>query len=324
MIGTRPGGQVLVAGSANVDFVVRAPHIPAPGETVLGGDLMVVPGGKGANQAAACARAGGARTAMLAALGDDAFAAMLANSLREAGVTLHRVVSGRSTGAALITVSDNAENAITVAPGANMSLAPADLPDLVGTGVLVLQLETPIETVTAFAQAARAAGVTVLLNAAPARALPHALLAAVDVLVVNEAELAAIVGGNGSISERLAASGIPCVVATLGGRGCCALAGGQYVLQPAFAVDAVDTTAAGDTFVGVLAANLAQDRPLADGLRRAAAAAALATTMPGAQSSIPEASMVDAFRERAACGSEADLAHYCGLSAATPHVRSDS
>lgn len=317
-----PGGQVLVAGSANVDFVVRAPHIPMPGETVLGGDLMVVPGGKGANQAVACARAGGARTAVLAALGDDAFAAMLANSLREAGVTLHRVASGRSTGAALITVSDDAENAITVAPGANASLGPADLPDLAGTGILVLQLETPIETVTAFAQAARAAGVTVLLNAAPARALPQALLAAVDVLVVNEAELAAIVGDDdGSIIERLAAFGVRCMVATLGGRGCCALADGQYLLQPAFAVDAVDTTGAGDTFVGVLAAAFAQDRPLADGLRRAAAAAALATTLPGAQPSIPEASAVDAFLERAACGNEAELTRYCGLAAAAPQLR---
>lgn len=322
MTGTRPGGQVLVAGSANVDFVVRASHIPMPGETVLGGDLVVVPGGKGANQAVACARAGGAPTAMLAALGDDTFAEMLADSLRRAGVTLHSVHSERSTGAALITVSDDAENAITVAQGANTSLQLAHLPDLAGTGVLVLQLETPIETVTAFAQAARAAGVTVLLNAAPARALPHALLAAVDVLVVNEAELAAIVGGgNASIVERLGAPGVPCVVATLGGRGCCALADGQYLLQPAFAVVPVDTTAAGDTFVGVLAAALVQDRPLADGLRRAAAAAALATTMPGAQSSIPDTSTVDAFRDRAASGSEADLARYCGLAAATPHVR---
>lgn len=323
MTGANPGGHVLVAGSANVDFVVRAPHIPAPGETVLGGDLAVVPGGKGANQAVACARAGGSPTKLLAALGHDAFAGILEQSLGRAGVAFHAIRSDRSTGAALITVSDDAENAITVAPGANGALAPEHLPDLAGTGLLVMQLETPIETVTAFAEAAQAAGVRVILNAAPARALPAALLAAVDVLIANQAELAAIVGTKGCVAEQLAATGVSCVVATLGARGCCALSSGDFLLQPAFAVDPIDTTAAGDTFVGVLAAALLEQKPLAIALRSAAAAAALATTRAGAQSSIPAAGEVAAFLAEAECGSVAELARYCGLPTQQPSIAVD-
>jgi ribokinase len=314
---TRPGGQVLVAGSANVDFVVRAPHIPAPGETVLGGDLSIIPGGKGANQAVACARAGGAPTAMLAAMGRDSSADMLQQSLQGAGISLNLVSSNRSTGAALITVSEDAENAITVAPGANMTLAPNDLPDLAGVAWLVMQLETPLPTVTAFAHAAQAAGVHVILNASPAQAIPAELLSAVDVLLVNEAELSAIVGPGGSLFERLGRTGVPCAIVTLGARGCCALQDGQFVVQPAFAVDPVDTTGAGDTFAGVLAAALAGGEAVSDALRTAAAAAALTSTRPGAQSSIPEASEVSELLGAGLTGSSDDLVRYCS---ATPAV----
>ena len=309
-------GSVLVAGSANMDFVVRVPHIPAPGETVLGGDLIVVPGGKGANQAVACARAGGARTMFLAALGDDPHAPLLTASLAAAGVELRIVKSDRPTGAALITVSDDAENAIAVAPGANATLAAGDLPDLAGVAWLVMQLETPLPTVLAFAQAARGAGVSVMLNAAPAQPLSTELLAAIDVLVVNEEELASIVGDAGTIAERLTATGVPTAVVTLGGRGCCALVEGGYFVQPAFVVQPVDTTAAGDTFCGVLAAALAGGEAIRTALRTAAAAAALATTRPGAQTSIPESTAVAALlagdddrRDTAA------LFTYCGLAA---------
>ena len=178
--------MILVAGSANIDFVVRAAHIPAPGETVLGREFKTFPGGKGANQAVACARAGGAPTQMLLALGSDAFAAPIEASLRDAGVALHVVrCIEEPTGTAFICLSDDAENAITVAPGANARLQPRDLPELAGVTHLLLQLETPLDSVTAFACCARAAGVTVVLNAAPAQALPAALLAAVDVLIVN-------------------------------------------------------------------------------------------------------------------------------------------
>ncbi len=316
MTGTRPGGQVLVAGSANVDFVVRAPHIPAPGETVLGGDLLVVPGGKGANQAVACARAGGADTAMLAALGSDPSAGVLEESLRAAGVTLHCVRSDRATGAALITVSDAAENAITVAPGANADLKPGDLPDLAGVTWLALQLETPLDTVAAYARAAQQAGVRVLLNVAPARALPRELLDAVDVLVANEEELA-IVAGEGSIATRLSAAAVPCAVVTLGGRGCAAVAGRTIIVQPAFTVEPVDTTAAGDTFCGALVAALADGRSLADAMRVAAAAGALATTRPGAQSSVPTAADVAGLLATGTEGDRAALADYCGFAPAS-------
>jgi ribokinase len=308
-------GSVLVAGSANIDFVVRAPRIPAPGETVLGGDLTFVPGGKGANQAVACAKAGDAQVAMLAALGDDPFAPILRGSLAEAGVRLIEKRSDRPTGAALITVSDNAENAITVSSGANAALAAGDLPDLAGVDWLVLQLETSLATVTAFAQAARAVGVKVLLNAAPAQSLPATLLGAVDVLVLNEVELATVAGPGGSIAEQLTRTGATATVVTLGARGACACIDGDYVLQPAFAVTPVDTTAAGDTFCGVLAAGLAQELTMSQALARAAAASALATTQPGAQSSIPTQAEVDAFMATARRHNRDELALHCGVDA---------
>ena len=287
---------ILVAGSANLDFVVRAARIPAPGETVLGREFRTFPGGKGANQAIACARAGGAATQMLLALGDDAYALPIVDSLRGAGVRLELVRAiGEPTGTAFICLSDDAENAITVAPGANASLRPADLPPLADVSHLLLQLETPIETVTAFAQAARAAGVAAVLNAAPAQALPEALLAALDMLIVNEGELAAITGIAGDIGAALARIDVPNVIVTLGARGCCARSGGEFVRVPAFAVQALDTTAAGDTFCGALVAALSQGMALPQALRFASAAAAIACTRLGAQASIPSRDEVDAF-----------------------------
>ncbi|OJU15024.1 MAG: ribokinase [Sphingomonas sp. 66-10] len=310
----RPGG-VLVAGSANADFVVRARHVPAPGETLLGGDLSVFPGGKGANQAVAAARAGGAQTAMVVALGEDDQARLLIRSLEGAGVELHIRRSARSTGAALITVSDEGENAITVAPGANADLRPEDLPPLDAIAWLAMQLETPLETVLVYARSAQVQGVRVLLNAAPARALPEALLRAVDVLVVNEEELTALVGEHGSIAERLARTGVAITVATLGSRGAVALVDGDYLVQPAFAVTPVDTTAAGDAFCGVLVADLAAGEALGAALRRAAAAAALVTTRAGAQSSIPTRAEVVAFMAEAQPADHRPLALYCGIGA---------
>ena len=314
MAGDGRRGSVLVAGSANIDFVVRVPHIPAPGETVLGGDLSVVPGGKGANQAIAAARAGGAETRLLAALGDGNFARVLIASLENAGVALHRVASDRPTGAALITVSDEGENAIAVAPGANGSLRPDDLPDLAGVALLLMQLETPLPTVTAFAQKARAASVATVLNAAPAQALPADLLAALDALVVNEEELAAIAPGD-TIAARLRSTGVTAAVATLGGRGACALVDGNVLLQPAFAVTPVDTTAAGDTFCGALAGALASGEPWPDALRFAVAAGALATTKPGAQPGIPARAEILALLATGTQGDTAALAAYCGAPA---------
>jgi len=288
--------MILVAGSANLDFVVRAQHIPAPGETVLGQAFHTYPGGKGANQAVACARAGGGATHMLLAVGKDRHAEPLLASLQTAGVELHTVLAPEEpTGCAFICVADNAENAITVAPGANLVLAPHHLPELTGFSHLLMQLESPLPSVTAYAQAARAHGVKVVLNAAPAQALPAELLAAVDVLIVNEGELAALVPKPGDLMLNLAQIDVPCVVVTLGQRGCAARQGNDLFTQDAYPVDAVDTTGAGDTFSGVLVAALDQGHTLTQAIQRASAAAALACTQPGAQSSIPTVQAVDAF-----------------------------
>lgn len=311
---------VLVVGSANLDFVVRVPHVPAPGETVLGSGVRSFPGGKGANQAVACARAGNAATHMLAALGDDAHAEPIVESLRAAGVRSSIVrVPGAPTGIAFVCLADDAENAITVAPGANDFLRADHLPPLEGISHLLLQLETPLDTVTACALAARAAGVQVVLNAAPARALPATLLEAVDVLIVNEGELAAIAGHPGlPLAGTLARIDVPCVIVTLGARGCLARVRGDIFLQPSFPVEAQDTTAAGDTFCGVLTAALSRGDALPAALRRASAAAALACTRLGAQASIPTQAEVDAFLQAQPMPADArqghtGLAAYCGL-----------
>lgn len=288
--------MILVAGSANLDFVVRASHIPAPGETVLGREFRTFPGGKGANQAIACARAGGSPTEMLLALGDDPFATPIEESLRLAGVRMHVVrVGDQPTGTAFICVSDDAENAITVAPGANNCLRASHLPPLDRITHLLLQLESPLETVIAYARAARAHGVKVVLNAAPARALSRELMSLLDMLVVNIGELAVVSGHEGSTEECLERVDVPCVVVTLGDRGCCARVAGELIMQDAFVVMPVDTTAAGDSFCGVLVASLSQGMTVSDALHRANAAGALTCMKPGAQSSIPTQDELETF-----------------------------
>ena len=296
--------MIFVAGSANLDFVVRAPRIPTPGETVLGRDFKTFPGGKGANQAVACARAGGMATAMLLALGDDPYAALIENSLADAGVTMHKVrAAGQPTGCAFICVSDDAENAITVAPGANSCLRAEHLPPLQGFTHLLLQLEIPMETVSAYASSARAQGVCVMLNAAPAQAISPELLEQLDILVVNEAELATIAEPQTGIAQCLASLAVPCVVVTLGARGCVARLDGKFYTQPGFSVQAVDTTAAGDTFCGVLAAALSAGSGMQDALIQACAAGALTCTQAGAQESIPSVDELQAFLHSAPAGS---------------------
>jgi len=309
--------MIFVAGSANLDFVVQAPHIPAPGETVLGRDFKTFPGGKGANQAIACARAGGVATEMLLALGDDAFAAPIEASLKSAEVRLHTIrVAGQPTGTAFICVSDAAENAITVAPGANSCLRDEHLPELKGVSHLLLQLEIPLETVAAYARSARAQGVKVVLNAAPMQALPPELLSLIDVLIVNEGELGSLSGSRNNIMHSLAAISVPWVVVTLGDQGCVARIDGRFYSQPAYPVDPVDSTAAGDTFCGVLVAALSRNLGMQDALRQASAASALACTRLGAQQSIPTLAEVGAFLASAPeIGEErhAALRKYCGL-----------
>ena len=309
---------VLVAGSANLDFVVRAAHVPAPGETVLGREFRTFPGGKGANQAVACARAGGAATQMLLALGADDFAKPIEASLNDAGVVLHTVRNAQlPTGTAFICLSDDAENAITVAPGANMALLPTHLPPLDGVQWLLLQLESPVASVQAYATAARAAGVKVALNAAPAQVLPAELLAQLDMLIVNEGELAVVAGNPPDLASGLARLDVPCVIVTLGARGCLARIDGETLLQPAFSISPLDTTAAGDTFCGTLIALLARNETLQQALLAASAASALTCTRLGAQSSIPEHAEVQALLADASrlpgTDAHAALAAWCAL-----------
>lgn len=288
--------MILVAGSANLDFVVRADHIPSPGETVLGRDFQTFPGGKGANQAVACARAGGVPTHMLLALGNDAFAKPLEDSLQGAGVKLLTVRDlEHPTGTAFICLSEAGENAITVAPGANASLRPEHLPALSGYTHMLLQLEIPLDSVTAYARAAHAAGLKVVLNAAPARVLPQELINAVDILVVNEGELAVVSQHDGSIASCLETLTVPTVVVTLGAHGCLARHEGTLHLQTSFSITPVDTTGAGDTFCGALGAALSMGQSMDVALRYASAAGALACTRLGAQSSVPEADEVRAL-----------------------------
>lgn len=300
-------GTVVVVGSANVDLVVDVPRHPAGGETILGGDLRRTPGGKGANQAVAAARAGGADTTFVGALGRDESAELLLASLGGAGVrtdTVDRVDA--PTGTALITVSPDGENAIVVAPGANshVRVGAAQARRIAAADVVLAQLEIPLDTVIAAARERRD-GALFVLNAAPSRDLPAALWEQVDVLVVNEHEAADLAGtgvGAGApeaLADALLAR-VPAVVVTLGAAGSLvARRGGEPVRVPAAEVAAVDTTGAGDTYCGVLAAALAGSglSGLAQAARLAGAAGALAVTRPGAQDAVPDAADVVALAE---------------------------
>ncbi|GLI03254.1 ribokinase [Phytohabitans aurantiacus] len=290
--------RVVVVGSANMDLVATSPVLPRPGETVLGNDFTMVPGGKGANQAIAASRAG-ASCSFLGAIGSDAFGVTLKARLAASGVdSAHaRVVYG-SSGVALVVVNAEGENTIVVTPGANgafAALTDAELATIQGADVLVCQLEIPVETVTQAAVAARAAGVRVLLNAAPARDLPDELLAAVDLLVVNEGEAQAILGG--SLDDPAALlSVVPRAVVTLGDEGAWYVSrDGEGTRVPAFKVDTVDSTAAGDAFTGALAVAWGEERDLVDAVRWACAAGAVCARRLGASVSLPTRDEIDAL-----------------------------
>ncbi len=299
--------QVTVVGSLNMDLVVRAPHMPKPGETIIGNDFQTVPGGKGANQAVAAARLG-AQVSMVGRLGGDAFAGPLLENLMAAGVD-HTFVSQdpeAATGVALIVVDDTGQNSIVVVSGANMRLWPADVEAAEGAiaaaDVLLLQLESPLETVTRAAEVARSHGVPVILNPAPARLFPPTLLSLVDVLIPNESETELLSGmpvGNQAEAEAAAqvlrASGVGTVLLTLGARGALLAAEARPQLFPAFEVKPVDTTAAGDAFVAGFAVAMAEGKELSEAVRWGNAAGALATTQLGAQPSLPTRRVLETF-----------------------------
>ncbi len=287
-----------MVGSANMDLVGLAEHLPRPGETVLGDDFVMTPGGKGANQAIAAARAGGATT-FLGAIGSDSFGVTLGARLAATGVdTAHLRTSYGSSGVAVIMVDRAGENAILVSPGANRSflgLTADERACVADADVLLCQQEIPLATVAEALAAGRAAGTRTILNAAPARELPPGLLDQVDLLVVNETEARAITGGSASDMAALLAL-VPRVVLTLSGNGSrYADRDGQDVHVPAFPVEVADTTAAGDAFCGALAVAWAEGRTLIDAVRWANAAGAASVRKIGASNALPERAEIEAI-----------------------------
>ena len=288
--------RIVVAGSANMDLVGLAERLPRPGETVLGDEFLMMPGGKGANQAIAATRAGG-DTVFLGAIGSDAFGVSLDAKLNGAGVDMRHVrTSYGVSGVAVIMVDHAGENSILVAPGANNSfvgLTEAEEQAIAAGDVLLCQQEIPVETVIAAARAARTGGTRMILNAAPARELPAELLADVDLLVVNEVEAQAVTGGAATDMPALLAL-VPRVVLTLGGAGSrYADRDGRDEQVPAFRVPVVDTTAAGDAFTGALAVAWGEGRDLVEAVRWANAAGAACVRRVGASSALPSRTEID-------------------------------
>ena len=312
---------ILIVGSLNADLVVRTERFPGPGETVRGSELATLPGGKGANQAAAAALLGG-DVRMLGAVGADAHGELLTEALRRAGADVDGVrrIEGVATGTAMITVNADGENTIVVSPGANDRLTAADVGGgdasgsdasggdvnggdvFGGRGVLGLCLEIDTSVVLAAAQRARAEGATVLLNLSPYAEVPEELLAATDVLLVNEHEASTLLGVDvesvdaPEVASRLAGRGIRRAVVTRGAEGALVFDDGQSSTVPAVPVTAVDTTGCGDAFMGALALRLAAGDALAAAAAFAAAVGAYAATGHGAQSAYPTLAALEAFR----------------------------
>ena len=299
--------RVCVIGSANVDYTVALPRLPNPGETVSGGTLLVNLGGKGANQAVAARRLGG-EVRLIGCVGDDADGRRIRESLAAAGIGVEglRASSEAATGTALIMVDAQGRNQIAVAPGANHRLTVEMIApyaeSIAWAEVVACQLETPLPVVRWAVGEARRHGVTTVLNPAPVQPLDADLLALVDYLTPNEHEAARLAGrpvdsleSAGEAANRLLADGAGVVLVTMGQQGVLACDGESVVHFPAFPVNAVDTTAAGDAFNGALAVGLAAGGTLEQAIPLASAAAALTCTKRGAQDSLPERAEVEAF-----------------------------
>jgi len=290
--------MITVFGSINADLFFTVDTLPARGETVLTPSVTLQPGGKGANQAAAAARAG-APTRFIGCVGEDALAAPVLDALRRAGCDVSgvRTVTG-ATGTAAVMVERSGENQIVVASGANGAVTAGQLGSLASGDTLVCQMEVPVEETAAALEAASRAGMRTVLNLAPARPVDSAVLDTVDLLILNEGEAAVLAGADcapAAQARRLAGDhGLTCVV-TLGGDGALAVtAGGEGWRVGALAVEAVDTVGAGDAFVGVLAASLDTGLTLAAAFHRASVAAGLACTRPGAMAALPDAAEIEA------------------------------
>lgn len=297
--------MIVVIGSINMDLVLRVPRMPLPGETLTGGAFRTIPGGKGANQAVACARmsgkveAGGQQVAMIGCVGDDAFGATLRAALVGDGIIDSHITTlpGVASGIASILVDDNGQNSIVIAGGANDLLSPAHIDAakalIEQADIVVLQLETPMDTVVHAIKLARSLGKTVVLNPAPAASLPDGVLEQVDYLIPNEIEAAMLAGvapdstDIAALAAALQKQGSDNVIITLGAKGVHAALYGGDTTFPAEAVQAVDTTAAGDTFIGGFVAGLASGMDEAESIQQGQRAAAWSVTKPGAQTSIP-------------------------------------
>ncbi|MFL5807498.1 MAG: ribokinase [Roseiflexaceae bacterium] len=297
--------QIVVVGSLNMDLVTRTARRPARGETLLGESFGMFVGGKGLNQAIAAARQGAA-VRMVGRLGGDDFGRRLRQTMAAESIDAQYVAEddSTSTGIATIVVDAEGDNSIIVVSGANGHVGPADVERaaaaITGADALMLQLEVPLDAVIRAAQIARTAGVRVLLNPAPARPLPDELLRLVDVLTPNETETQILTGQRIDDDESavraadaLLARGVGAAVLTLGARGALLAVGTGHTRIPGYNVQVVDTTAAGDAFCGALAAQLARGRPLAEAVRYANAAGALATTVLGAEPAMPRLDAVE-------------------------------
>ncbi|GAB4573146.1 MAG: ribokinase [Anaerolineales bacterium] len=296
--------DIIVIGSLNTDLVVKSPRFPQPGETISGDDLQIIPGGKGANQAVAAARQG-VKTTMIGRVGSDSFGPFLVDNLKSNQVdTSHVLQTDSATGTAIIVVDANGQNSIVLSPGANGKVSPADVDSasFADFGLLLLQLEIPTPTVLRAAQRAHEHGLTVILNPAPAKPLPHELLANVDILIPNESELSLLTGlsVNDVSSAEMAAKeilkqGVQTVIVTLGSKGALLVTASQVTHVNTYKVDVVDTTAAGDAFIGGFASAMLSGKALEESVHYGCACGALATTKFGAQPSLPTKTEVETF-----------------------------
>lgn len=295
--------RILVIGSSNTDMTVRSATLPKPGETVLGGDFRMGPGGKGANQAVAARLLGGEVT-FVCKLGRDMFGEGASKHYESCGLDTSKILwSDKPSGVALITVDSKAENSIVVASGANADMTVSDIDSVAdiikSSGILLLQLEIPMDAVVHAAEIAYNAGVQVVLNPAPAAALPAELLKCVSILIPNETEASAISGIDinnfetaAAAAERLKGMGVREVIITMGSRGS-VVCDGDCTFVPAFKVNAIDTTAAGDTFCGGVCVALSEGKDLLEAVKFATAASSIAVQRPGAQDSVPNRCEVD-------------------------------
>ena len=302
--------KIAVVGSSNMDLVVKSKRIPAVGETILGEDFIMVPGGKGANQAVAAAKLG-AEVYFIAKLGNDVFAEQSLNNFKKEGINTKYVIQTKEapSGVALIMVDDEGNNLIVVAPGANQTLLPADVKraesDIASCGAVVAQLEVPLETIEFAAKMANDLKVPFVLDPAPAQELRPELLRMVDVLTPNETEAQILTGievtdeeSARAASKNLLERDIKAVILTLGGKGFLLADNKEARYVSAQKVDAVDSTAAGDAFTGSLAVGIAENKTLLDAALFANYVAALSVTKMGAQSSMPTLQEVKSFMNR--------------------------